>query len=67
MTDRLPQIPALMPGAVYRRQQLQDNLRVSPNTISAWIRDGLKPLPRSGKGHLFLADDVIEFLRTPKN
>jgi hypothetical protein len=66
-TRQLPEPPMLMPGAIYSRQQLQRNLMVSPHTVTEWIRDGLKPLPRSGKNMLFASDDVIAFLRTPKN
>jgi hypothetical protein len=65
MADRTPQIPALMPGAVYTRAQLENNLRKSPNTITEWLRQGMKPLPGAGRGMLFLADDVIAFLKNP--
>lgn len=56
--------PAIQPGGVYTRRQLQHNLNISDKTFAKWLNAGLKPIPNTGTANaLFFADDVLKFFR----
>lgn len=64
---RQPQIPAVMPGGLYTRKQLVNNLGVSGGTIANWEKAGLQPIPNTGaSANMYFADDVLEFMRKLK-
>lgn len=64
-SGRQPQIPAVIPGSLYTRQQLIFNLGVGKQTIANWITAGLPVVSGAGtKTDLIFADDLISFLRT---
>lgn len=59
--------PAVIPGGIYTRQVLQDNLNVSKAVFKTWIDSGLRPIPGTGtRSQLFFADDVLDFMRSLK-
>lgn len=64
---RQPQIPAVMPGGLYTRKQLVNNLGVSGGTIANWEKAGLCAIPNTGaSASMYFADDVLDFMRKLK-
>lgn len=58
-----PSAPAIIPGALYTRPQVENNLGMSPQTTTLWIDHGLKPYRAATRADLFMGDDVIEFVK----
>lgn len=54
--------PAVMPGVIYTRPQLERNLAISPATMTVWIDAGLKRYRPATKKDLFNGSKVIEFI-----
>lgn len=59
-----PQAPAVIPGALYRRDQIEANLGISENTTTLWMDNGLAKYKPATRADLFLGDDVIEFVKS---
>lgn len=59
-----PQAPAVIPGALYRRDQIQGNLGISDHTVTLWMDNGLARYKPATRVDLFMGDDVIEFVKT---
>ena len=56
--------PAIVPGSVYNPEDIVENLGISSNTLSTWMKSGL-PVVRLGERTTFiLSDDLIAFFRT---
>lgn len=57
--------PAIQPGGLYTRKQLLNNLKISPSTLTRWQSHGLMTVEPLGAGsHMFLADDILEFMKS---
>lgn len=56
-------VPRLVVGGIYSTDDLINNLDVSKNTITNWVRDGLPSFSRGTKTQFFLADDLISYWR----
>jgi len=58
------QMPAVIPGGLYTRQQLIRNLGIGKQTIADWITAGLPVVDGLGnRNSLIFADDLISFLK----
>lgn len=53
--------PRVVAGGVYSTDDLVNNLGVSKNTLTAWVRDGLASYSRGSRTQFFLADDLIQY------
>lgn len=64
--DQSTHLPAVIPGGLYTRRQLIQNLRVSPNTIDDLEEMGLRFITISAKGKFkyYLGDDVLDLFKT---
>jgi len=59
--------PAIVADGLYTRTQLEDQLRVSNVTFSAWIEfNGLEGFQPGTKETYFVGRDVIEWMRQHK-
>lgn len=57
------QMPAVIPGGLYTRRQLETNLGTSADTFAKWIKAGLIGVTDSGAANsLYFADDVLAFI-----
>jgi hypothetical protein len=59
-----PSPPRLIPGVVYSTQDILKNLRIGKDTLTNWRKKGLMTILIDPKKHMYLSDDVINFLRT---
>jgi len=59
-----PQAPAVIPGALYTRNQIESNLGIGDKTTTLWIDHGLKPYTPGTRKQLFLGEEVINFVKT---
>ena len=55
--------PMLVPGAIYSRNQIVTNFGISENTLKLWVSSGLLYYKPGTRNELFLADEVIAFIR----
>jgi hypothetical protein len=68
-----PAAPAVIPGALYTRKQIERNLSTGDKTVTWWKDNGLIAYKPATLSELFLGTDVIEFvkehpdLRAPEN
>lgn len=68
LSQWFPVPPRLVPGTVVLRKDLLRNLQISNHTLSDWVRQGLRSVPDLGtKSEIFLADDVIAYLKTKQS
>lgn len=58
-----PRAPAIIPGALYVRGQMEGNLGTGTTTTAFWIEQGLKVYRPATRSDLFLGDDVIQFIK----
>ena len=54
--------PAIEPGAIYTRQQVQKNLHVGCDTFAFWLDNGLRVVQPGTKSMFVLSDDLLKFL-----
>ena len=66
--DRTVHLPAVIPGGLYTRKQLINNLSIGDATLGKWEAAGLRAIKDIGaSATLYLADDVLEFLKSNRN
>ena len=54
--------PAIVPGALYTRTQIEQNLGIGNGTTTLWMDHGLKSYRPGTRSDLFLGSDVIAFV-----
>lgn len=62
-----PSAPAVMPGALYTREQLERNIGHGNTTTTLWLDSGLKRYRPGTRSDLFMGDEVIAFVKANPN
>lgn len=55
----------IVPNAVYTLKDACNLLKIGDSTARSWIRTGLLPARRIGKGYRFLGTDLLAALQCP--
>lgn len=55
--------PAIMPGVLYTRSQVERNLGISPDTVTLWLDNGLPSFRPGTRSDMIMGSDVIDFVR----
>lgn len=58
-----PKAPAIVPGGIYIRSQVEENLRISDKTLTWWIDNGLRVYRPATSKDLMFGEDIISFVR----
>lgn len=63
-TTDLNRGPCLVAGQLWKREDLINQMGISPKTLTRWKQNGLIGLRAFTKEEFYYSDDVIAFMRT---